>query len=87
MKDSGTQNKFFYALNKIHKAKYDQMKLSLQVKDMQEKYQKAQEAYTRVTEWKDIHQNSLEILPMYSDKKRIKDLLTLGFRDGDDQRY
>jgi hypothetical protein len=50
------------------------MKLSLQVKDMQEKYQKAQEAYTRVTEWKDIHHNSPETLPIYSNKKRIRDL-------------
>ena len=46
-----TQNKLFYALKKIHKSKSDQMKLSLQVKDMQQKYQKSQEAYTRVSEW------------------------------------
>jgi hypothetical protein len=28
------QNKFFYALKKIHKSKSDQMKLSMQVRDM-----------------------------------------------------
>ena len=41
---------------------------------MQEKYQKA---YTRVTEWKDLHHNSLETLPVYSYKKRIRDILFL----------
>jgi hypothetical protein len=56
------------------------MKLSLQVKDMQENYQKAQEAYSMIIEWKDIHQNFLENIPVYSDKKRIRDILPLNLR-------
>jgi hypothetical protein len=62
------QKKLFYALNKIHKAKSDQIKLGLQVKTMQEKYQKAQEADSKIIEWQDSNQNHPNTLPMYSYK-------------------
>jgi hypothetical protein len=61
-------NKLFYALNKIHKAKSDQIKLGLQVKEMQEKYQKAQEAHSKIIEWKDNNQSSPNTLLVYSNK-------------------
>jgi uncharacterized protein (DUF3084 family) len=67
-----SHKKLFYALNKILKAKSDQGKLNMQVRNMQEKYQRAQESYSRVTEWKDTHQNSPETLPAYLDKRESR---------------
>jgi len=68
-----SRNRFFYALNKILKAKSDQKKLSVQVKEMNEKYKKSLEAYNWVTKWKDVEQSFPETLPVYSGKKRNKD--------------
>jgi hypothetical protein len=62
------QKKLFYVLNKIHNAKSIQIKLSLQVKTMKEKYQKAQEAHSKIIEWKDSNQSSPNTLPVYSEK-------------------
>jgi hypothetical protein len=62
------QKKLFYAPIKIHKAKSDHIKLGLQVKEMQEKYQKAQEAHSMIIEWKDSNQSSPDTLLVYSYK-------------------
>jgi hypothetical protein len=78
-----SQKRLFYALNKILKARSDQDKLSIQVKEMHEKYQKSLDTYNRVTEWQDIQQNFPETLPVYSDKQKIRDhrLLNVGMEN------
>jgi hypothetical protein len=64
-------------LSKILKDKSNQVKSSMQVRDMHEKYHRAQETYRRVTKSKDIHKNSPKTLRKYLDKKRVRDIILL----------
>jgi hypothetical protein len=47
------------------------------MKNIKEKYQKAQSAFDKIIDWQDLYSNPPNTLPIYTTKQRIKDQILL----------
>jgi hypothetical protein len=74
------QKKLFLSLHNIQKNWSDHMNIGQQMNVMKEKYQKVQNAYDHIIQWKDVCDNPPNTFPVYTTKKKIKDhmLLNIG---------
>jgi hypothetical protein len=43
------------------------------MEEMRDKYQKAQDAFDRIVDWKSVYQNPPSTLPLYTARQKIKD--------------
>jgi hypothetical protein len=71
------QKEFFYLLNEIKRNGGDQLKLGIYMGNIKDKYQKAQNAYDKIIEWKDVYDNPPSTMLVYTSKENIKDQVLL----------
>jgi hypothetical protein len=67
------QKEFLCLLNDIHIDMDDQLRPEFQMEEIKDQYQKENNAFDRIIDWKGVYKNPLDTLPLYSARKKLKD--------------